>query len=149
MQFGNVLPRHVVLAYPSHGPVQLIKVDIADGFYRIVGVRPPDVLKLGGVAFPTKPNQPQLLVFPITLPMGWTNSPPIFCAATETSIADLANEGILKWRNPPPHRLDDFASTPVPGPCPPDRQCREDSSSSTTGQSISATSSVSPGRQRH
>jgi hypothetical protein len=45
--------------------------------------------------------------------MGWTNSPPIFCAATET-IADLANEGILKWRKPP-HRLDDDddASTPA------------------------------------
>jgi hypothetical protein len=44
MQFGNALPhllRHVVLADPSHGPIQLIKVDIADGFYRI-GVRPPD-----------------------------------------------------------------------------------------------------------
>jgi len=117
MQFGNALPRllrHVVLADPAHGPVQLIKVDIADGFYRI-GVRPPDVLKLG-VAFPTEPGQPQLVAFPITLPMGWTNSPPIFCAATET-IADLANEGILKWRNPPPHRLDESASTA--GPLPP------------------------------
>jgi hypothetical protein len=102
MQFGNALPhlhRHIVLGDPSHGPILLIKVDIADGFYC-------DVLKLG-IAFPTDPDhQPQLVVFPITLPMGWTNSPPIFCAATET-IADLANEGILKWRNPPPHRLDD------------------------------------------
>jgi hypothetical protein len=73
MQFGNALFRllcHIVLADPSHGPVQLlIKVDIADGFYRI-GVCPPGVLKLG-MAFPTESDQPQLVAFPIsTLPMG-------------------------------------------------------------------------------
>ena len=70
MQFGNALPRllrHVVMADPAAGPVQLIKVDISDGFYRI-GVRPEDVPKLG-VAFPTDPDQPQLVAFPITLPM--------------------------------------------------------------------------------
>jgi hypothetical protein len=44
MQFGiTLLPRllcHGVLADPAHGSIiQLIKVDIADGFYRI-GVRP-------------------------------------------------------------------------------------------------------------
>jgi hypothetical protein len=104
MQFGNALPCllcHIVLADLSHGPVlQLINVDIADGFCSI-GVRPPaDVLKLD-LAFPTEPDQePQLVMFPITLPMGWTNSPPIFCMATET-IADLANQSILKWRNNP------------------------------------------------
>jgi hypothetical protein len=68
MQFGNALPRllrHVVLADLPHGPIHLIKVDIADGFYRI-SVRPPDVLKLG-VTFPTEPNQPQLVAFPIIL----------------------------------------------------------------------------------
>jgi hypothetical protein len=122
MQFGNALPRllcHVVLlvADPSHGLVQLIKVDIADGFY-CIGVRPPDVLKLN-VTFPNKPDQPKLLVaFPtITLPMNWTNSPPIFCCAATETIADLANEGILKWRNSSPHhRFDDYASTPaLPG----------------------------------
>jgi hypothetical protein len=52
-------------------------VDIADGFYRI-GVRPPDVLKLG-VAFPTEPDQPQLVVF--TLPMGVGQTPNPFSSA--------------------------------------------------------------------
>jgi hypothetical protein len=117
MQFGNnALPRllrHVVLADPAHCPIQLgvKEVNMHDRrwfLYRI-GVRPPDVLKLG-MAFPTDPDQPQLVAFPITLPMGWTNSLPIFCMAMET-IAEVANEGILKWRNPPPHRLDDYAST--------------------------------------
>jgi hypothetical protein len=96
MQFGNALPHllhHIVLAADlAHGPVQLITVDITDGFYRI-GVRPPDVLKLG-MAFPMiEPDEPQqlLVVFLLFSPaVGWTNSPPIFCVAMET-IADLDN----------------------------------------------------------
>ena len=115
MQFGNTLPRlirHLVLADPRQGPPKLIKVDIADGFYRI-GLKPTDVPKLG-VVYPGFPGEPPLVAFPITLPMGWTNSPPLFCSATET-IADIANANILKWRNPAPHRLDETASSsPLP-----------------------------------
>ena len=116
MQFGQALQRilrDIVVSDPANGPVKLIKIDVADGFYRI-GVKCEDVPKLG-VAFPSEPGQPQLVAFPITLPMGWTNSPPIFCAATET-IADIANHNLLKWRNPPLHRLEDFAATPPPPP---------------------------------
>jgi hypothetical protein len=103
MQFGNALPRllcHVVLTDPCHGPVQLIKVDIADGFYRI-GVRPLYFLKLG-VAFPTEPDQPQLVAFPITLPMGWTNSLPIFCAVTETSHCRPCQRRYFEMAQPTP-----------------------------------------------
>jgi hypothetical protein len=38
MQFGKALERilaQIVAANPAHGPVQLTKVDIADGFYRV------------------------------------------------------------------------------------------------------------------
>ena len=101
MQFGNALPwllHHLVLANPVHGPIELIKVDISNGFYHI-GVHPKDTIKLG-VTFPSEPGHPELVAFPITLLMGWTNSPPIFCMATET-IANLTNEGILKWQDPP------------------------------------------------
>jgi hypothetical protein len=116
MQFGHTLPRllrHIVLANPAQGPVHLIKVDIADGFYRI-GLRPLDVPKLG-VALPVGASEPQLVAFPITLPMGWTNSPPIFCAATET-IADLANMALWRGGDPGPHRLEALAATPAPPP---------------------------------
>jgi hypothetical protein len=37
--------------------------------------------------------------------MGWTESPPYFCSATET-VTDIANDRIAKWRNPPVHRLE-------------------------------------------
>ena len=49
------------------------------------------------------------MAFPLVLPMGWVNSPPAFCAATETS-ADIANAFIQSGQEPQPHPLDDMAS---------------------------------------
>jgi hypothetical protein len=112
MQFGMALQRIVetiVNANPKFGPVYLCKVDIADGFYRIE-VRPSDIPKLG-VIIPSMANEP-LIAFPLVLPMGWKNSPPYFCAITET-IADVTNERIRRHHQPPRHRLDKLAnSTP-------------------------------------
>jgi hypothetical protein len=113
MQFGKALPRllqGIFDADPRYGPVHLIKVDIADGFYRIC-LNPADIPKLG-VVFPTKPGDEPMVAFPLRLPMGWVDSPPYFCAATET-VADLANARI-NW-HPPPHRLDADADT-LPDP---------------------------------
>jgi hypothetical protein len=114
MQFGRTLERlitQVVRADPRFGPVQFIKIDIADGFYR-VWVRAEDVPKLG-VAFPSLDAKQPLVAFPLVLPMGWTESPPYFCTVTET-ITDLANERILKWRPAPTHRLEPSANTRPP-----------------------------------
>ncbi|EJK61126.1 hypothetical protein THAOC_18432, partial [Thalassiosira oceanica] len=119
MQFGHALDRilrEILLADPAHGPVQLLKVDISDGFYRI-NLNIDDIPKLG-VAFPTKPGEEKLVAFPLVLPMGWKNSPPIFSTGTETA-ADLANQRLAARVHPAPHRLDDAAET-VPSP-PPDR----------------------------
>jgi hypothetical protein len=98
-------------------PVYLSKIDIADGFYRI-GIRSEDVPKLG-VLFPARDGEEQLIGFPLVLPMGWYQFPPIFSAATET-VADLANQH-LKLRLPTAaHRLDDVSEVaPTPSP-PPD-----------------------------
>ncbi len=41
---------------------------------------------------------------PLGLPLGWADSPPTFCAMSET-IADLANANAYK-RHVPPHRLE-------------------------------------------
>jgi hypothetical protein len=117
MQFGKALERFIwsiVHADPRFGPVKMIKVDLADGFYR-VWVKATDVVKLG-VTFPALNGEEPFIAFPIVLPMGCTNSPPWFSSATET-IADLANERIAKWRNPPIHHLEAQASTqPEPTP---------------------------------
>jgi hypothetical protein len=114
MQFGRALDRLItqtVRADPRFGPVNFIKIDISDGFYR-VQVRAEDVPKLG-VAFPSLEHEEPLVAFPLALPMGWTESPPYFCAVTET-IADMANARILKGRPEKPHHLDRLANSKPP-----------------------------------
>ncbi len=114
MQFGRALQRvfaEIVHANPRYGPVMLAKIDIADGFYR-VWVQWHDIPKLG-VALPMAPGQPQLVAFPLALPMGWAESPPYFTALTETSC-DLANAMLREGRIPSQvHRLECVAATPA------------------------------------
>ena len=93
MQFGRALQRilgRIARADPRHGPVHLSKTDIADGFYNVR--LSLDDLPALGVAVPNGPNGEELVAFPLALPMGWVNSPPLFCTATET-VADLVNDG--------------------------------------------------------
>ena len=109
MQFGLALDRilrEILLANPEFGPVNLMKVDLSDGFYRI-GLNIGDIPKLG-VVFPTEPGEEPLVAFPLVLPMGWRNSPPIFSTATET-IADLTNQRLLDPTPAQPHPLDEQA----------------------------------------
>jgi hypothetical protein len=111
MQFGKALERilqAIVDANPKHGPVQLIKVDIADGFYRI-WLNVHNIPKLA-VAIPTLYGEEPLLALPLVLPMGWTESPPYFCAATET-VTDITNRRLANHWKPPPHRLEELADT--------------------------------------
>jgi hypothetical protein len=112
MQFGKALQRvveSIVNANPRFGPVQLCKVDIADGFYR-VEIRPADIPKLGVIIPSRTEDQEQLIAFPLVLPMGWKNSPPYFCSITET-VADVTNERIRRHHQPPRHRLDRVADS--------------------------------------
>ena len=111
MQFGHALDRflrELLLADPRQGPTFMIKLDIADGFYRIA-LSPNDIPKLG-VVFPSASSAPKLVALPLVLPMGWKNSPPIFSAATET-IADIANNNINNPSyHPSAHPLDPHAA---------------------------------------
>jgi len=115
LQFGCALLRilrRIVQSNPAYGPVYLIKLDLADGFYRIHLA--PQNIPLLGVAFPTLAGTPQLVAFPLALPMGWTSSPPFFCAATET-IADITNIALATMVTWPPHRLEPMAELlPIP-----------------------------------
>jgi hypothetical protein len=86
----------------------MIKLDISDGFYRI-GLNIDDIPELG-VVFPTLPGDKPLIAFPLVLPMGWSNSPPIFSTATET-IADIANAQLSSGWLPLSHPLDDLAAS--------------------------------------
>jgi hypothetical protein len=94
-----------------------MKLDISDGFYRIA-LNVDDIPKLG-VAFPSPPGHKPLVPFPLVLPMGWKNSPPIFSAATET-IADLTNLCIRSNIIPHHHHLNNAGEaivSPNPAPC--------------------------------
>lgn len=116
MQFGRALQRvmaTIVHSDPRYGPVYLSKIDIADGFYR-VWLHIADIAKLG-VVLPTAPGEPPVVAFPLTLPMGWVESPPYFTAITETAC-DLANANLSRHHHAhlPVHRLEAVAATPPP-----------------------------------
>jgi hypothetical protein len=116
MQFGKALERiirNIVEANPAHGPVYLIKVNIADGFYRI-WLNENDIMSLA-VSLPPLHGDTLLVALPLVLPMGWTESPPYFTTATET-IADMTNHRLQNRWQPPPHRLEQLANTVPPVP---------------------------------
>ena len=94
MQFDHALQRilqHVYDADPRHGPIYMMRVDIADGFYRVV-LAPEDVPSLG-VCLPPGPDGKTLVAFSLFLPMVWVESPPQFCAVMET-VEDLTNTAL-------------------------------------------------------
>ena len=105
-QFGQALQciiQHVVYANPAHGPVLLAKLDLADGYYRIP-LSPHAAQHLAVVLPPDSDGQVRqnLIGIPLSLPMGWSQSPPYFCAFTET-CADIANSSIAVGKPLPLH----------------------------------------------
>ena len=118
MQIGHTLQRilqRLAYADPSHGPPQLLKLDLADGYYR-VHLSPEAALELA-VVLPGPTVDTNLVGIPLSLPMGWALSPPYFCAFTETA-ADLANTAIANHDAfPEPHPLLHLTQqTPIPVP---------------------------------
>jgi hypothetical protein len=79
----------IMSANPKFGPLHMYKIDISDGFYR-VPLSTSGIPKLR-VCPPPIDGLPPLVVSPLVLPMGWTESPPYFCAFTETGC-DIANQ---------------------------------------------------------
>ena len=112
MQFGGALPRiffQARHANPKYGPVRAAKHDVKDAFFR-------GHLKLSdcpkkALILPRYEDEPQLIGIPMSCTMGWVQSPPTFCAISET-ICDTANLGFLQSRRDslPVHRLEEMAS---------------------------------------
>jgi len=107
MQFGHALDRllrEILLANPTNGYTEMLKVDLSDGFYRI-NLNIDDILKLG-VVFPSSDPNKKLVALPLVLPMGWKKLTPAFCTATETAT-DLANRDLQNaLHHPAQHSLD-------------------------------------------
>jgi hypothetical protein len=87
----------------------MAKIDLADGYYCFL-LHPQLALSLA-VVIPSDhvadPNP--LIAIPLSLPMGWSQSPPYFCAFTET-ITDMANNPNIP--TPPSHPLLHTTQTP-------------------------------------
>ncbi len=87
--------------------ILLAKWDIQDGFWRLN-------CQLGqewnfSYVWPHAPNKPRRLVVPTSLQMGWVESPPYFCAASETA-RDVAVEYIeTPTGYLPAHKFEDWA----------------------------------------
>lgn len=113
MQFGRALDRvlrKVHQADPRQGDVHLLKLDIADAFMRIP-LQLACIPTLGAL-LPRMTGEPQLVAFPLILPMGWVESPPYFCSVSET-IADLTNNALQQLQGLP-HRLESLADIRPP-----------------------------------
>jgi len=108
MQFGGTLPRllyRVRHSDPGYSIVYTIKLDLADGFYRLQ-LKPSDTAKLSAV-LPSYPGEPQLIAIPLACTMGWQNSPSTFCSTSET-VADIANSTSYR-HHVAPHCLESIA----------------------------------------
>ena len=86
-ELGNVLPRliyAVATAPDAEGPILFSKLDIKDGYWRMV-VPEDDEWNFAYVLPKASPDEPTQLVIPSSLQMGWCDSPAYFCAASETA----------------------------------------------------------------
>ena len=85
-QLGNVIPRIVAtMAHaPPDTPFYFVKFDIKDGFWRLA-VSSSDAWNFAYALPQLNPTAPIQLVIPTALQMGWCESPPFFCAASETA----------------------------------------------------------------
>ena len=66
----------------------MVKADVSDCFYRI-RLCPADAPKTGLIFRIDDGNKP-LVAIHLSIPMGWENSPPLFCTVTET-VMNLSN----------------------------------------------------------
>ena len=109
-ELGCILPRliyAVTTAPDQRGPLLFSKLDVKDGYWRMV-VAPNDEWNFAYVLPKLTPDEATQLVIPSCLQMGWCQSASYFCAASETArdvSATLANQppGSL-----PAHPLEEY-----------------------------------------
>jgi hypothetical protein len=117
MQFGGALHRllHAIVdTDPLHGPVHMAKVNLSDA-YMCIRLNLANLPKLASV-MPPHPSNPEPIVgFHLSLPMGFIEPAPFFCASTETA-ADLINHSWGLADLAPAHPLEQFTRPPHPAP---------------------------------
>jgi hypothetical protein len=106
-EIGKVLPClfHFMASTPEDQEIRLSKVDLSDGFWRLLA-EPTQKWNFCYV-IPDPPGARVRIVAPSALQMGWAESPAYFCAAAKTgrdTIDRLLWEGV----DPPEHPLENF-----------------------------------------
>ncbi len=104
-QLGHSLARiiHAFSKTKDDARIFMAKWDIKDGFWRL---NAEDGVEWNFVyVLPQNPGQPIYLVVPTSLQMGWVESPPFFCTASETA-RDVAQDYCkMKLGSLPPHKF--------------------------------------------
>ena len=115
MAIGHVFQRVLafMLAVPAHELIYWSKIDLSDGFWRMI-VGDQDSWNFAYV-LPQPPGSPIILVRPHALQMGWAESPGYFCAATETG-RDVLQAVVDSNTHIPPHPLEHFICPIVAAP---------------------------------
>lgn len=110
IQLGNCIQRLVALLADNYDPDQpflFAKLDIKDGFWRMA-VNEEDAWNFCYVLPTNNPNcalEDIEIVVPNCLQMGWCESPPFFCAASETARDVI--EALLLESQLPSHPFED------------------------------------------
>ena len=108
-QMGHSLSR-IIHAFAEAGEddkVFMAKFDIKDGFWRL-DCQEGEEWNFAYV-LPQEEGEPTRLVVPTSLQMGWVESPPYFCAASETA-RDVAAQYVERpVGSLPQHKFTDFA----------------------------------------
>ena len=107
----------VLTANPRLGEVYLIKVDLEDAYIKF-WVRMEDVPSVALLIPKDTPRKTHLVVFHLSLPIGYIDSAPYFCMATKT-MSDLENEAIsqrYQASNHPLEMADDYRAADNAGP---------------------------------
>jgi len=110
-QLGHSLKRiiHAFAEVEDDAVILMAKWDIQDGFWRL-NCRDGDEWNFCYV-LPQGPGEPTRLVVPTSLQMGWVESPPYFCTASETA-RDVAVDYIeTKLGSLPEHKFEHWAKS--------------------------------------
>jgi len=109
-QMGQALWRLVAAignTNPHNGPIVFAKWDIKDGFWRLV-VSEEDAWHFAYVLPRLNATDPIQIVVPTCLQMGWCESPPLFCTASETA-RDVAQDLWDSETDLEPHPLEIYS----------------------------------------
>ena len=105
-QIGHVLPRiiHAFAAVEEDAKIFMAKWDIKDGFWRL-DCAAGEEWNFAYVQPSSVGTDNIALVIPTSLQMGWIESPPYFCAASETARDIAAQYAELPINGVAPHHL--------------------------------------------